>query len=44
MHFKLMVFLFILTPQLLADSGVKILNGYDPRVDIISENYDAGPF
>jgi hypothetical protein len=44
MRFKLMVFCMLLTSHLLADSGEKVLNGYDGRVDVISENYEAGPF
>ncbi len=44
MHIKLMVFCMLLAPQLLADDGEKELNGYDGKVDIISENYEAGPF
>lgn len=48
MQIKLMLFsgvLALLTaPQLVADSGQKVLNGYDPKVDIISEKYEAGPY
>lgn len=39
-----MLFCILLSPVLLADSGEKILNGYDPRVDIIAENYEAGAY
>ncbi len=44
MLLKLMVFSLILTPLLHAQEAEKVLNGYDPKVDIISENYEAGPF
>jgi len=44
MSFKLMVFCMIVVFNSFADSGEKSLNGYDPKVDIISENYEAGPF
>jgi hypothetical protein len=39
-----MLFYFLLVNTSLADSGEKVLNGYDPKVDIISEDYEAGPF
>lgn len=44
MLIKLMLFYFLLVNTSLADSGEKVLNGYDPKVDIISEDYEAGPF
>ena len=44
MSFKLMLFCMLLSTLSLADSGDKVLNDYDPRVDIIAENYEAGPF
>lgn len=44
MQIKLMLFCMILAPYLLADSGEKVLNDYDPKVDIISDKYEAGPF
>lgn len=44
MSFKLMLFCMFFAPVLLADSGEKVLNGYDPAVDVIAENYEAGPF
>lgn len=44
MLLKLMLFYFLLMNMTLADSGEKVLNGYDPKVDIISEDYEAGPF
>jgi len=44
MHIKLMLFCMLLAPHLLADDAEKVLNGYDPKVDIIAENYEAGPF
>lgn len=44
MVFKLMLFLTLVSPRLMADSGDKVLNGYDPKVDIISEEYEAGAF
>jgi len=44
MHFKLMLFCLFFTNQIFSDSGAKYLNGHDPRVDVISEKYDAGPF
>lgn len=43
MHFKLMVFLLV-SFAAFADDGEKVLNDYDPKVDIISEDYEAGPF
>lgn len=44
MFFKLMLFFSLISPAVLADSGDKVLNGYDPKVDIISDEYEAGPF
>ena len=44
MPFKLMLFSILLSSRLYADSGEKVLNDYDPKVDIISEEYEAGPF
>lgn len=44
MTVKLMLFFALLPALTWADSGEKVLNGYDPRVDIISEDYEAGPF
>lgn len=44
MSFKLMLFCMMFTSVVLADSGEKILNDYDPRVDMIAENYEAGPY
>jgi hypothetical protein len=44
MPIKLMLFSILLSALSFADSGEKIVNGYDPKVDIISENYEAGPF
>jgi hypothetical protein len=44
MSFKLMLFCMFFAPVLLADSGEKVLNGYDAAVDVIAENYEAGPF
>lgn len=44
MPIKLMLFCIFLSMSAVADDGDKILNGYDPTVDIISENYEAGPF
>ena len=44
MLFQLMLFLTFIMGETLADSGEKVLNGYDARVDIISEDYEAGPF
>ncbi len=28
----------------MADDGPKILNGFDPKTDLIADNYEAGPF
>ena len=42
MPIKLMLFCMLISPTILADDGDKILNGYDPKVDIISEKYEAG--
>jgi hypothetical protein len=44
MPIKLMLFCFLLASNIFADSGEKILNGYDPKVDIISDDYEAGPY
>ena len=44
MRIKLMVFCMLLSTHLLADDVEKELNGYDPKVDIISDKYEAGPF
>lgn len=44
MLLKLMVFSFILCNFAGAQEPEKVLNGYDPKVDIISENYEAGPY
>lgn len=44
MHIKLMLFCMLLAPHLLADDGEKELNDFDPKVDIISDKYEAGPF
>lgn len=44
MPFKLMLFSILMSSLACADSGEKVLNDYDPKVDIISEDYEAGPF
>lgn len=44
MPIKLMLFCMLISPALLADDGDKVLNGYDPKVDIISDKYEAGPY
>lgn len=45
MALKLMLFcVLIISGTALADDGEKALNDYDPRVDIISEDYEAGPY
>ena len=44
MHFKLMLFLMIAALSASADDTEKVLNDYDPKVDIVSENYENGPF
>lgn len=44
MHFKLMLFLIMTAAHAFADVGEKVLNDYDPRTDIISEKYEAGPY
>jgi hypothetical protein len=41
---KLMVFFLLIGLCLPLHASEKVLAGYDPRVDIISENYEAGPF
>lgn len=43
MHFKLMLFLLMSTSAFGYD-GEKVLNDYDPKTDIISEEYEAGPY
>lgn len=44
MHFKLMLFLIMAAGVVSADDGEKVLNDFDPRTDIISEKYEAGPY
>lgn len=45
MALKLMLFcVLIFSAQAPADDGEKSLNDYDPKVDIISEDYEAGPY
>jgi hypothetical protein len=44
MALKLMLFCILMISGALADDGEKDLNGYDPKVDMISEDYEAGPF
>ena len=44
MAFILILFFTLGLSPVMADSGEKVLNGYDPKVDIISEDYEAGPF
>ncbi len=44
MRIKLMVFCMLISSLSLADDVEKELNDFDPKVDIISENYEAGPF
>jgi hypothetical protein len=44
MYFKLMLFCLLFTNHIYSDSGEKYLNGYEAKVDIISEKYEAGPF
>ena len=39
-----MLFLILTTPLVRADTVEKVLNGYDPKVDIISDDYEAGPY
>lgn len=36
------LFFFLMAPLLAQET--KALNGYDPRVDEISDNYEAGPY
>lgn len=38
-----MLFLMLMTPLVHADNVEKVLNGYDPKVDIISDDFEAGP-
>ena len=38
------ILLFLFSPFALADSTEKVLAGYDPKTDIISNNYEAGPY
>jgi hypothetical protein len=44
MLLKLMLFSLFLSLDVHAQEAEKVLNGYDPKADIISENYEAGPF
>lgn len=41
-----LIFLFLFIPNLLilADDQERSIAGFDPRTDIISENYEAGPY
>lgn len=42
---KLLFFcLYLFSQALLADDQGKVISGYDPRADIISENYEAGAY
>lgn len=44
MALKLMLFFILMISGALADDGEKELNDYDPKVDMISEDYEAGPY
>lgn len=44
MFFKFMLFCFFLISVPNSQSREKVLTGYDPKVDIIAENYEAGPY
>jgi len=44
MALKFMLFCILIVSGALADDGEKVLNGYDPKVDMISEDYEAGPY
>lgn len=44
MHLKMMILMTFIPTFIWADSRPKFLNGYDPSTDVISENYEAGPF
>lgn len=44
MFLSLMIFSILFLTNLQADSGQKSLAGFDPRVDVIAENYEAGPY
>lgn len=44
MHLKFMLFSLLFTLPIHADDGEKSLSGFDPRTDIISEKYEAGPY
>jgi len=39
-----MLFLIMSISSVSADDGEKVLNDFDPRTDIISEKYEAGPY
>lgn len=41
---KLFILLVLFSLQLLADDQERYIAGFDPKVDIIAENYEAGPY
>ncbi len=41
---KYVLILLFITPLGRSDDGPKSLAGFDPKVDIIADNYEAGPF
>jgi hypothetical protein len=44
MHWSLMIFSMLYLGPVAADSGEKVLAGFDPKVDVISEQYLAGAY
>ena len=41
---KLLILIFLFSLQALADDQERYIAGFDPKVDIIAENYEAGPY
>jgi hypothetical protein len=44
MSLKLMIFFLLMSLGFSAQAGEKVLAGYDAKVDVIAENYEAGAF
>ncbi len=41
---KLLIIFFLFSFTAMADDQERYIAGFDPKVDIIAENYDAGPY
>ena len=44
MRLQLMIFLALMVSPALSDTQQKEISGYDPKVDVIAENYEAGAY